>query len=274
MRKIALAVMLLAGSAVPGLCAGYDDLNVAFGLFNQRQFDLALPWFDKAIAAGDLMPDLQRVAYLDRGDIHWTKGDKQKAAEDFGSAIAAKPDNMQAYRERIRLSLANGAPEQALADYEMLRKLRPLDFDILINTGWLDWELGHTEAAADAFTPYATINSPVSWMWLQLSNVKLGRPITNLKETAGTRRWPVEIAHFYEGQLSEAEVLDKAKTMGTEDAACTANLLIGLWHKVHDDKAGAMTLLLAAIQKCPKQSPYGRIALAELAKAAAGDNPQ
>jgi tetratricopeptide (TPR) repeat protein len=265
MKKIALAVLFVAWTA-PAVCASYDDLNVALSYFDQGQVDSAIPWFDKAIAAGDLIPDQTRIAYLDRGMIYSAKGDGQKAIADFTAAIAAQPNDLLAYRNRISSYLAVNEPEKALADYETLRKMRPYDYDILVNTGFLDWQLDRPEAAADAFAYFAPINSPVSWIWLQLANTRLGRPMTEFKEGSGTRNWPVEVARFYLGRLSEDDVLQKARDIGTPQAFCTANLLTGLWRRVHHDEAGAAPLLQAALEKCPKDSPYGRIARAELGK--------
>src|SRR5258706_3138439 len=101
MTKIALATLLLAATTAPSYCTSYDDLNAGISYFNQAQYDNAIVWFDKAIAAGDLISDLQRLALLDRGSAYWAKGDIQKAITDYSAAIALQPTETLAYRQRI-----------------------------------------------------------------------------------------------------------------------------------------------------------------------------
>ena len=273
MKKTAIAAVILAAWSLPAAAASYDDLNLALTYFNQGQYDNAIPLFDKAVAAGDLIPDLLRVAYLDRGVAWRAKGDPEKSLADLAAAIAAQPNDMFAYRERISTYLAANDLEKALADYEALRGLRPHDYQILMNVGMLNWQLGHIEASADAFSYFAQIDA-YAWLWLQLANVRLGRPLTEHEKIAATGLWPGPLLRFFEGQFSETQVLEAAQVASNPGAICAANLYLGLWRSVHQDQAGAVPLLQAAIEKCGPGLATWRVARFERDRAAAGAPPK
>jgi tetratricopeptide (TPR) repeat protein len=270
MKKIALATLLLAASASPGFCAGYDDLNAAISYFNQAQYDNAITWFDKALAAGDLIPDQVRIAHLDRGDAYMHKGNGQKGLEDFTAAIAAKPDDPMVYRNRAAIYIALNERAKALADFEKLRELRPRNLNTLMNIGWLNWQVGNIEEAAKDFKFFALIDH-YSWLWLQLANVRLGRPMDDFSEDVASRKWPGQVARFFRGHLSESDVLEAAAATGGADSICAGNILTGLWRVVHGDQAGAAPLFQAAKTKCPSTSTYQHIADSELEKTASAE---
>jgi tetratricopeptide (TPR) repeat protein len=273
MRRTILAAFMLAATATSGVCASYDDLNAALSYFEQEQYDNAITWFSKALAAGDLIPDLTRIAYLDRGMAYLAKGDTSHAISDFTSAITANPDNVLAYRERIAVYLANGEFEKAVADYDKLRSLRPFDYDIAMNDGLLNWQLNRIETSASAFLAFSEV-SPYSWSWLQLSNIRLGKPMTGYKETYDNRKWPGQIPRFFLGHASESEVLNAAEDTGNNGSICAAKLLAGMWRIVHNDQEGAAPLLKAAGEKCTKDSSYGHVIHSELVKIGSGEKVQ
>lgn len=270
MKKIALAVLLVFGATAPCHASSYDDLNAAISYFDQEQFDNAITWFDKALAAGDLIPDHKRIAYVDRGLAYGTKGDLQHAIADFTSAIAANPNQPLAYHHRITAYLATNELEKVLADYDKLRALRPNDFDIAMKDGFMNWQFNRIEASADAFRTFSEFNK-FSWAWLQLANIRLGRPMTGYKEDFESRKWPGHIPRFYLGHISEADALKAAEDTGNSSSACEAYIMTGLWHAVHNDGAGASPLLKIATEKCEKGSPFGRVARSELEKIESGE---
>jgi tetratricopeptide (TPR) repeat protein len=266
MKKIALAALMLAAAAAPSQGAGYDDLNVAISHFNQGRFDDAISWFDKAIAAGDLIPDLMRVAHLDRGLAYERKGDAEKAHADFTAAIAAQPTDMLAYRERIAIYLANNRIEMALADYEQLNRLRPNSYQILASIGRLNWQLNRMEASAKAFSYFADAD-PYTWLWLQLTNIRLGKPLMDYPDTFETRNWPHHLPRFYLGRISEASVMEAGRA-SSGNPVCAASLFTGLWHVVHNEQGQAAPLLEAASKSCNQGSELGLVARSELDKIA------
>jgi tetratricopeptide (TPR) repeat protein len=266
MKKIALATLLWIAATAHSYCSSYDEINAAISYFNQAQYDNAIVWFDKAIAAGDLIPDLQRLALLDRGAAYGAKGDIQKAITDYSAAIALQPNEILGYRQRISAYLAINDPEKAWTDYETLRKLRPLDGNFAKQQGWLSWRLNKLESCAEAFGQFSKVNVE-AWIWLQLANVRLGRPASDPLNEQWTRSWPGNVARFFQGELSDAQILAEAKVKGEHDL-CLANMYVGMWRAVHGDTASAETSLKGASEKCGE--PYRGISRAELNKLAAG----
>jgi tetratricopeptide (TPR) repeat protein len=272
------ALLLLAGSTMSAGAASYDDLNAGISYFNQEQYDEAITWLDKAIAAGDLIPDLKHVAYLDRGMAHAAKGDAQKAIADYTAAIAIKPESILAYRQRAALYLALNDKEMARANYRLLLKFRPNDGSIWGVIGWLSWQMGDFQATAGAFASMA--NGDVhSWLWLQLANMRLGRPLSDYSDGISAGAWPAFLVRFYRGILTEADLLTAASDAEAgslpgktkyDHAVCDAHLYAGLWRVVHDDQAGAAPLLKTAVKKCAGTIAEN-IAQTELAKMAPGE---
>lgn len=267
MRKTAWAALLLAATATPGVCASYDDLNAAISYFNQEQYDNAIIWFDKALAAGDLIVDHKRLAHLDRGLAYRTKGDAQKAIADFSAAIAAQPENLLAYEQRSLTYQAVGDLENALSDYRQMRRLRPRDHEILMNFGWLSWQLGKIEDSANAFAEFSGTDTN-SWLWLQLSNVRLGKPLMDYSEGVRSRDWPGPVVRFFRGSISDSELIQAASS---DSQVCAAHLYVGLWRTVQQDRVAAVPPLKSALGKCGEGSPYWRLARAALKDVAPGE---
>jgi Flp pilus assembly protein TadD len=270
MKKNAMAAILLVATPAPALSAGYEDLNAAISYRNQEQYDDAITWFTKAIQDGDLTPDQTRIAYLDRGLSYATKKDTKDAIADYSAAIAAQPDDLLAYENRAATYIALGDFEMAYADYGTLLKLRPHDYSTRMIFGWMSWQLGQFQSAADAFY-YFEKTKTEAWLWLQLANVRLGKPMgqfTDDSEALGLSVmrangiWPRPMARFFQGSISEADALSAAP----EKEVCAANIYAGLWRLVHNDGPGAETLLKVAENKCGKEGEYWRIAHTELAR--------
>jgi tetratricopeptide (TPR) repeat protein len=273
MKKTAMAAILLVATSASSLSAGYEDLNAAISYRNQGQYDDAIIWFTKAIQDGDLTPDQTRIAYLDRGLSYATMKDTKNAIADYSAAIAAQPDDLLPYENRAATYIALGNFEMAYADYGTLLKLRPHDYSTRMIFGWMSWQLGQFQSAADAFY-YFEKTKTEAWLWLQLANVRLGKPVDDFTDASSAlglsvmranKIWPRPMARFFQGNLSEADALGAAP----ENDVCAAHIYAGLWRLVHNDHAGAETLLKVAENKCGKDGEYWRIADAELAKLSA-----
>ena len=85
MKTLKAVLCLLVWSATAALGASYDDLNDAIDAYTAGQWDTAIPDFDKALAANDLVPSLQYIAHLDRAIAHIAK--RSQADMDFAYAI-------------------------------------------------------------------------------------------------------------------------------------------------------------------------------------------
>jgi len=268
MKRFALAAVMLAASASAAACVGYDDLNAGISYLNLGQYDNAIVWLDKAVADGDLIPDHLRIAHLDRGLAYIGKRDGEKALDAFTAAIAAQPDDLTAYHERIVLYNFGGMLEKALADYETLNRLRPHDYSTVMNMGRTNWFLDRPEASAEAFAVFS--QNHYAWLWLQVAHVRLGKPVDAMpSEITAATPWPAPAVRFYHGELSEAEMLTAAANSNAA-GVCQGNLFAGLWRRVHDDSAGAKPLFAAAFNTCPKGTSNWETAKRELNRPNAG----
>lgn len=268
-----LAALLLAGSTMSAGAASYDDLNAGISYFNQEQYDNAIVWFDKALAAGDLIPDLKHVAHLDRGMAYAAKGEAQKAMADYTAAIAINPESTLGYRQRAKLYDSLNEKEKARTDYQLLLKIRWNDADALARIGWLSWQMNDFESAASAFAPHGG-HDLHSWLWLQLVNVRLGRPLSEYRDGISGRFWPAHLVRFYRGVLTEENILKAASDaeignlpgkIKYDYAICNAHFYAGMWRVVHGDRVGAAPLLKTAVEKCAGLT-FKDIARTELAR--------
>jgi tetratricopeptide (TPR) repeat protein len=272
MKKIALAALLLFAGPSGAFCAGYDDLNAGISYLNLGKYDDAIVWLDKAVADGDLIPDHLRVAHLDRGFAYLGKRDGQNALDAFTASIAAQPDDLTAYHERIAIYLANNMLEKAIADDTILNRLRPHDYATVMSLGRLNWYLDRPDESAAAFALFP--QDYRAWLWLQLAHVRLGKPVDALDPaiTAATP-WPAPAMRFFHGDLSEADVLSAAAN-NKDIGVCEGNLFAAMWRRVHDDPSGARPLFEAAMNTCKQETNNWAAAKRQFDKLNAGAKAQ
>jgi tetratricopeptide (TPR) repeat protein len=271
-RIFALVVLVAAASAGPALGASYDELNLGIQLLNQGAPDQAIPHFDQAIAAGDLIPDLTAVAHLDRAYAYKNLDQPVKAVDDFTAYLSYAPDDL---RVRFERSLAYGnagdAPK-AMADIAAVKEKFPkaAQFDFVI--GLLDWQLRQYAEASGSFS--RALASPkdhaYAWLWLQLANVKLGKPVSAEGAASFDRNaWPAPLVSFFQGKVTRDEVFDiaaQAKGADGPGKICEANFYLGEWQVVHDSPSDAKTLIQKAAENCPRTFLERNMGRQEIAK--------
>lgn len=65
------------------------------------------------------------IAYKDRGDSYFAKGDYERAISDLGMAITLSPEDADGYIKRGMAYDAKGDYQHGVADFGMAIKLRP-----------------------------------------------------------------------------------------------------------------------------------------------------
>jgi tetratricopeptide (TPR) repeat protein len=263
MKKIALAALLLAGWTNSVWAAGYDALNIGIQYANDEAWDNAIVWLNKAIDAGDLLPDQVRAARYNRARAYVGSGKPGAAIADFNAALALTPDNVQILTERAFAYIADGQGNQAIADLQKAHEKRPKNARIDYFAGLVNWSTGHPEEASANFAAaLKENNSPFAWLWLKLSDVK------QKKDTpiyGSFYSWPNAAVDLYSGREDEAGVLSKVKNYGDSEN-CEAIFFIAEWRLVHDDAAGAKAMFQKSISDCPKENIEPEIAQLELVK--------
>ncbi len=278
MRKIAFVTLLMAAGAAPAQAGGYTFLNTGIDILNQDRYADSIPWFDKALAAGDLVPDQTHVAYLDRGVARAETGDYAKAAEDFTAALAMRPDSTPTLMLLAYAHIGAGENGKALAEIAQLKKKDAAGYRIRYDSGILEWTLEHYTEAGEDFAAAADEGYTYAWLWQQMVNLKLGKPITphrglSLAIPGQHRRlrvhtgWPETVVDFYLGNATEQDVFDAVgEATAQTGRACEANFYVAEWHLLHADIADAKPLLRKAAQDCPSEHEEKRISVLELKK--------
>lgn len=105
---------------------GYAHFYIA--LINSDEYSQAIESYSKAIKY--LKDDIywQCFAYRNRGEIYNRIGNKEKATEDYNSAVARDPQDPRNYYGRGNYYYNNKQYDLSDKDYEMLNKLNIADF--------------------------------------------------------------------------------------------------------------------------------------------------
>jgi tetratricopeptide (TPR) repeat protein len=97
-------------------------------------------------------------AYLTRGSVHWTNGQREAALEDYQRALALNPRDPKAYIGRGNVHIDEGRDAQALADYEKAIELLPKLADAYNGRGEVYARRGQIDAAIKEFNRALELN--------------------------------------------------------------------------------------------------------------------
>jgi tetratricopeptide (TPR) repeat protein len=277
MKKIAIAAVLVAGWAGPALADGYSFLNVGIDYLNQQRYADAVTWLDKAIAAGDLIPDQMHVAHLDRARALAELDRPAESAAAFTAALAIRPDDLGARIGRSFAYVAAAQPENAADDIAAAHISTSKIAGIVFERGLVAWELGNYLAAGEAFSQLADKGYTDAWLWVQLANIRQNKPVTKyvgfhiadlkINLEGIPYFWPGPAMSLYAGSKSEADVLSAMEgDFASQEAECQGNFYLGAWRLVHGNAGGAKELLQKAVNACPAGDIEWRMANFELKK--------
>lgn len=266
MRKIILAAAMLAASFTTAVGAGYDFLNVGIQYANDEAWDNAILWLDKAINAGDLLPDQIRAAHYNKAKAYTASGRPGAAIPDFNAALAFTPDDVQILTERAFAHVADGHGDQALVDLLKVHEKRPKNIRINFLIGLVNWTLGRPDDAAKGFAEIIKDSkSQYAWLWLKLSDTKRKSETEAVQTPLSTYYWPGPLVDLYRGKKTEADVQDDVKDYG-DSQSCEAIFYTAEWRLIHGDTAGAKPMLQKAVSDCPKDKTEPLLAQLELGK--------
>ena len=127
--------------------AAYLNRGIAFG--DMRNFDYAINDFTTAIAIDPRNVD----ALLNRGLAHVAMGEFEKALSDYGAALAVKPDFADAYINRGSVFLRRKEFDKAIAEYDRAVKIQPNLTVAYVNRALAHKGKGETDRA---ITDYST----------------------------------------------------------------------------------------------------------------------
>lgn len=100
-------LLLTLAAATLAHAGGAQDGEAGLAALKRGSNDEAIRLFTRAIASGDLAPDDQEFAYLNRGKAYLAKGDRVAATADLRLAARLKPDDADA-QASLRAALGGG----------------------------------------------------------------------------------------------------------------------------------------------------------------------
>jgi lipoprotein NlpI len=266
MQRIFLAAFMVVASFHIAWAAGYDLLNVGIQYANDEAWDNAIVWLNKALAAGDLLPDQVRAAHYNLAKSYSGAGKDGAAIPEYTAALAQTPDDIQLLTERAAAYMADGQSERAIADLEIAHAKRPKNARIDFSLGLANWSIGRQAEASAAFSnALKESKSQYAWLWLKLSEWKLKKETPAYHEGYRSGRWPRAIADMYAGEEDENFVLKNVKDYG-DGENCEAMFYIAEWRLAHKDMDGGKSLLQRAVSECPRNYVELRMARMELEK--------
>jgi lipoprotein NlpI len=274
--RAALGVALfLFQCAAQALAAAYDDFNAGVAQYTRQNWAGAVIALTRALETGDLTPSLVPVAYFDRGVAHMRLKEIDLGLSDLASAIAAKPDYVEAFKVRSELNAEQGRLAEANSDLDVAIGLKPDRHDLYRARGILRWERGKFEEAAADFAQTTKIN-PLDFfatIWQVIAGSRT-TPIDRsaLRRTVNhfdLRQWPGPIAKLFDGDMSPDEVKHAAARSAIPARLyplCDTDFYIAEWHVLRNELAEARPLFEAALNDCPEDVSERRAAQIELAR--------
>ena len=270
--RFSLAILVSAFVVTSAICAGYDSFSVGMAAFNRGDTDLAIKEFTEALAAGDLNAGLVPVTHLDRGLAFLRLGKCADAASDAASALALKPDYLDALGLRASASACSGDYKAAIADYQALlaKHAGPGDYREL---ALLYWMAGDFVGAQQPLQKANTLDPHQIYgvLWLEIMRARAGNPDMDAMAQDVSHididEWPGPVFNLFLGKFSPEDTISAAAKGDTDSLAgrqCEANFYVAEWWFSKGQPAKAWPLLDDAKAHCPKGFFEYRLAVAEL----------
>jgi len=224
--------------------------GAAYALIGQTNYALA----DFAHLL-ELVPNDSDTLFY-RALIYVNQGKIEAALKDLSAVLGQRPDDGISRLQRAGLSIMLGRNEDAIADLNQLLKKEPTALDALYNRGRAEMLKGDDAAAADDFEAamQSRNSNPYAALRLYITRARNGRtdaaPLAAAAKAFPADQWPLPIVAFYQGSLSEADLVSAAKV---SNAAVSAGLTaetqyyLGQWALLQDDRKAAKTHFEAAV---------------------------
>lgn len=303
MKRLFRVGLCVAALASPALAGSVDDFKQGIAAMHRGDRDTAIADLSRALARGDLAPNLRPIALVNRGVAHAANKQFPAAIADFSEAVKLKPDDAVALSFRARVYAESGNAQAAAADCHTLTTMRPRGPGILGLCGYMQWKNGQYENAVFYFDKAVAYEAarpePLYVLWLELVRMEARKPdqVEFSRATAemNLKGWPEPILDLdlgkskpetvmaaaskdqsppvthraYPGEPSKPGTANLlASKLAIDRQLCGAEFFVGEWQLLHRDEAAARDLLTKATNSCPKGSINAEAAGVELKRMA------
>lgn len=224
--------------------------GAAYALSGQTNFALA----DFAHLL-DLAPNDPDTLYY-RAQIYMTQGKREDALRDLSDVLRQHPEDLDSRMQRAGLSIMLGRNEDAIADLNQLLKKDPTAPAAFYNRGRAKQLKGDIAGAAEDFAAamQSRDNNPYAALRLYITRARSGTtdaaPLAAAAKTFPEDQWPMPIVAFYQGKLSEADLLaagQVSKPATRASLAAETQYYLGQWALLQDDAKAARKHFEAAV---------------------------
>ena len=191
-----------------------------------------------------------------RALIYVNQGKIESAVKDLSGVLKQRPDDGISRLQRAGLLISLQRNDDAIADLDLLLKKDSGALDALYSRGRAEMLKGDNAAAADDFAALmkARNDNPYAALRLYIVRARGGKkdaaPLAAAAKEFPGDQWPLPIVAFYQGKMSEDDLLSAAKA---SDAATKATLsaetqyYLGQWALLQNDRKAAKKHFEAAV---------------------------
>ena len=254
MRRLSIAIFLLLGQlAVPAWAQWTDEAQKCAETPDPvLAFDLCT----RAIQSGALSGAGLAITFNNRGNAYQSKGDYQRAIQDYDEAIHLNGSFALSYNNRGRAHHLNGDYAQAIKDYGEAIEIDP-DYPLAFyNRGLARFDQGFFIAAVPDFVRAVQIDptKPYRVLALYLAKARGGDPDREMLATNAAQldltKWPGPVVSLLLGQATPQAVLNAAQDPDPQvqrERQCEAYFYIGEYLLIADQKGEAARMFQAAV---------------------------
>jgi lipoprotein NlpI len=248
--KAAIADFSEALKVDPQAADALYNRGAAYALMGQTNYALA----DFAHLL-DLVPNDPDTLFY-RAWIYVNQGKIEAAVNDLSGVLGQRPDDGISRLQRAGLLIALQRNEDAIADLNQLLKKDPTALDPLFNRGRAEMLKGDYQAAEADFAAAMQNrgSNPYAALRLYIVRARSGKtdpePLDAAAKAFAPDLWPLPVVAFYQGKLSEADLLAEAKVSNAATAAtltAESQYYLGQWALLQDDRKAAQKHFEAAL---------------------------
>ena len=145
MTRTIFALVLSVAMGMPALAQDYEQLSRK--CYENSTPDQTIEACTIVIASGRVEREDLATAFKNRGNAYDSKGQYDRAIEDYDHALAINPDDADALNNRGTSHRANGHYDLAVKDYDQVLKLTPYSAKALNNRCFAKALMGQLDQA-------------------------------------------------------------------------------------------------------------------------------